>query len=223
MAPDGRRDLNRYRSEARAFANLKKYGLCDQGIVPKVYGFVECLDPKNFERELRHFLGDKHFPSAILLEYLPGAFSMNYSKYSEERMSIATKAIQQIHEVALILHLDTYTRNILIVPGPPERVMWIDFDIAVSFKDRSELTAKDHERMDNEVQKVKGLGELLVCTPSSVSLCLLTVYRQKTISSGGPKTHKAFERERVGRGVRVNKDDMVSGKWDYLALSSPAF
>ena len=191
--------------------NLKKFGLCDRGIVPKVYGFIECLDPKNFEPELHHFLRDKHLPNAILLEYLPGASSMNYLKYSEERMKIAIKGIQQIHELALVEHIDTYSRNILIVPGPPERVLWTDFDIAVSFKDRLELTAEDKERMDLEFEIVKDLGELLVCTPLSclAFLWLLIISRQKTISSGGPKTHEAFEKVSIGRGARVNKVDGV--------------
>ncbi|KAF7503158.1 hypothetical protein GJ744_004262 [Endocarpon pusillum] len=161
MADDGRRDLDRYRSEARAYVNLKKSGLCDRGIVPKLYGFIESLDPKSFERELHSFLRDKHFPNAILLEYLPGASSMNYSKYSEGRMNIAIESIQQIHELAFVQHLDTYTKNILLVPGPPERVLWTDFDITVSFKDRSELTAEDKESMDFELEIVKSLGELL--------------------------------------------------------------
>lgn len=56
---------------------------------------------------------------------------MNYLKYSEERMKIAVKGIRQIHELALVDHVDTYSRNILIVPGPPERVLWADVDIAV--------------------------------------------------------------------------------------------
>ena len=163
MADDGRRDLNRYRSEARAYVNLKKSGLCDRGIVPKVYGFVECLDPTDFEPELHHFLRDKHLPNAILLEYLPGASSMNYLKYSKERMETAIKGIQRIHELALVEHVDTYPKNILIVPGPPERVLWSDFDIAISFKDQSALTAGDKERMDLESQIVKDLAELLVC------------------------------------------------------------
>jgi hypothetical protein len=178
MADDGRRDLNRYRSEARAYINLKKSGLCDRGIVPKVYRFIERLDPKNFEPELHHFLRDKHLPNAILLEYPTGASSMNYLKYPEERMKIAIKGIRQIHELALVEHVDTYSRNILIVPGTPERVLWTDFDIAVTFKDRSELTAEDNERMDLEFEIVKDLSELLVCTllSCSVFLWLLIIY-----------------------------------------------
>lgn len=168
MADDGRRDFDRYRSEARAYVNLKKSGLCDRGIVPKLYGLVESLDPKIFERELRSFLRDKHFPNAILLEYLPDASSMNYLNYSEERMNIAIEGMQQIHELASVQHRDTHARNILLVPGPPERVLWTDFDIAVSFKDQSELTAKDEERMDLELDIVKGLFELLVCSPTSL-------------------------------------------------------
>ena len=163
MANDGRRDLSRYRSEARAYVNLKKSGLCDQGIVPKVYGFIECLDPNMFERDLHPFLEDKYWPNAILIEYVPGVSSINYLTYSKERMKIAIEGIRQIHEHALVEHVDTYTRNILIAPGPPERVLWADFDIAVSFKNRSVLTAKDKEYMDEELAIVKDLGDMMVC------------------------------------------------------------
>ncbi len=85
-------------------------------------------------------------------------------------MNNAIESIQQIHELALVQHLDTYTENILLVPGPPERVLWTDFDIAVSFRDQSELTAKDKERMDFELEIVKSLGELLVWHPYCSSM-----------------------------------------------------
>jgi hypothetical protein len=215
MADDGRRDLSRYRSEARACVNLRKHGLCDRGIVAKVYGFIECLDPRIFEPEqLHHFLRDKYLPNAILLEYLPDLFSINYSNYSEKRMNIAIRGMQQIHEVALVEYLDTYTKHILIVPGPPERVMWIDFDIAVSFKDRSKLNAKDKQRMDEELEIVKDLGKLLVCPPLSCSvfLWLLIKSRQKTMRSGDPKTHKAFERIYICRVARVNQADGMASR-----------
>lgn len=161
LADDGRRDLDRYRCEARAYVNLKKSGLCDRGIVPKVYGFIECLDPHMFEDELHNFQCDQHYPNAILLEYLPGVSSMDYLKYSKERMNIAIEGIRQIHELAFVEHMDTYTKNILIAPGPPERVLWADFDIAASFKDESVLTTQDKANMDLELEVVKSLGDLL--------------------------------------------------------------
>ncbi len=77
----------------------------------------------------------------ILLEYLPGASPINCLNYSKDGMDIAIQGIKQIHELALVEHLDPDPNNILIVPGPPERVVWADFDIAISFKNPSQLTA----------------------------------------------------------------------------------
>lgn len=54
---------------------------------------------------------------------------MNYSK---ERHSKAMEALAQVHS-ALVVHNDIYPKNILIVPGSPERVVLIDFDVAKTF------------------------------------------------------------------------------------------
>jgi serine/threonine protein kinase len=48
------------------------------------------------------------------------------------RHSTAIEALAQVHN-ALVVHNDIYPRNILIVPGNPERVILIDFDIAITF------------------------------------------------------------------------------------------
>jgi predicted Ser/Thr protein kinase len=147
---------------SRAYVNLKKAGLCDRGIVPKVHGFIECLDPATFGYKLHSYTEDKNFPNAILFEYLPEAASINYLSYTEERMKIALEGMRQICDLALVQHREIYTKHILIVPGPPERVVWIDFDIASSFKDQSVLTAQIKEWLDFEIELAKDLGQMMV-------------------------------------------------------------
>lgn len=166
MADDGIRDLDRYRNEARAYTNLKKSGLCGRGIVPKVYGLIECLDPNLFLPTLRHFLKDAYWPNAILLEYLPDVRPINFSLYSKERERIIMEGIRQIHELALTQHGDIYTKNIFFVPGSPERIMWADFDVAVSYKDPSSVTHEGQRRLDMELESAQGLLELVVCIPA---------------------------------------------------------
>ncbi|KAJ5577703.1 uncharacterized protein N7459_006667 [Penicillium hispanicum] len=112
--------------------NLHAFGVCDSGLVPKYYGSVERLDPSCHQPWLNDFLKDKFHPSAIVLEYLADPEPLNCVNYSKERHSKAMKALAQVHG-ALVVHNDIYPRNILIVPGDPERVVLIDFDVAKTF------------------------------------------------------------------------------------------
>ncbi|EQL34060.1 hypothetical protein BDBG_00411 [Blastomyces gilchristii SLH14081] len=57
---------------------------------------------------------------AILIEYLPNPLPMNSNTYSKKCFEKVNIGIQQIH-LALILHNDPYSKNVLIVPGDPER------------------------------------------------------------------------------------------------------
>ncbi|KAK2746656.1 hypothetical protein FQN57_003000 [Myotisia sp. PD_48] len=59
--------------------------------------------------------------------------------YSAEEVN----GIQHIRS-ALIEHNDPYPKNVLIVLGSVERVMWIDFDVAITYPDRTYI--KDRER-----------------------------------------------------------------------------
>ncbi|KAE8330925.1 hypothetical protein BDV39DRAFT_201520 [Aspergillus sergii] len=135
-ADDGVRDLNRARCEIRAYCNLKRFGICDGGYVPKFYGYMLTVNPANWAPQLEAFQHDRSLPSAILNEYLPQPLVMNSVTYSKKRMQKAAIGIQQIH-LALIEHNDPYPKNILIVPGDPERVVWIDFDFAVVYPDNT--------------------------------------------------------------------------------------
>ncbi|KAE8153530.1 hypothetical protein BDV25DRAFT_127189 [Aspergillus avenaceus] len=148
-ADDGFRDLNRARCEIRAYCRLKQSGVCDRGYVPQFYGYNLSLDLEGFPPILDSFRRDSAPPNVILMEYLPNPLLMNCITYSKERMAKAVESIQQIHS-ALILHNDTYPKNIVIVPGEPERVMWIDFDIAITFPDHSRrIRDKDFHQIPN--------------------------------------------------------------------------
>ncbi|KAJ5964875.1 uncharacterized protein N7479_004751 [Penicillium vulpinum] len=126
------RDLNRFRNEAKAYNNLHSFDVCDSGLVPKYYGSIDRIDPSCHKPWLDSFLNDKFHPSAILLEYLAGSEPLNCVNYSKERLSKAMESLVQVHE-ALIVHNDLYPENILIVPGTPERVVVMDFDVAETF------------------------------------------------------------------------------------------
>ncbi|KAJ5104879.1 hypothetical protein NUU61_002226 [Penicillium alfredii] len=126
------RDLNRFRNEVNAYKNLDAFGVCDSGLVPKYYGSIDRLNPSSYEPWLNGFVDDKFHPNAILLEYLPDPEPLNCVNYSKERHSKAMEALAQVHN-ALVVHNDIYPKNILIVPGCPERVVLIDFDVAKTF------------------------------------------------------------------------------------------
>lgn len=68
---------------------------------------------------------------------------------------------KEIHNT-LIHHRNIYPENILIVHGDPERVLWIDFDVAVTFPSK-ELMGHDDEKYSHyEVELVASIGEHLV-------------------------------------------------------------
>ncbi|EFR03068.1 serine/threonine protein kinase [Nannizzia gypsea CBS 118893] len=159
-ADDGIRDLDRARCEIRAYCRLKRSGVCDGGYVPQFYGYTLSLNPNSFAPHLDGFRRDTGLPSAVLMEYLPNPLLMNSVTYSKERMAAAVKGIQQIHS-ALVDHNDSYPKNIMIVPGSPERVIWIDFDIAITYPDESYLTDWGRHRIEFETACVESYGVAL--------------------------------------------------------------
>jgi hypothetical protein len=160
-ADDGVRDLNRARCEIRAYCNLKRFGICDRGYVPQFYGYTLLLNPAAFAPHLDACQRDIGLPSAILIEYLPNPLLMNCVTYSEERMARSVDGIKQIHS-ALIEHNDPYPKNIVIVPGDPERVMWIDFDVAITYPDISYIGDKQRGWIEIETGCVEDVGKKLV-------------------------------------------------------------
>lgn len=119
------------------------------------------LNPTSFAPHLDAFQRDDGLPSAILIEYLPSPLMMNCVTYSKERMNKAIIGIQQIHS-ALVEHNDTYPKNILIIPGDPERVVWIDFDVAITYPSNTYIGDRERGWIKEETECVKGFGVKLV-------------------------------------------------------------
>ena len=122
---------------------------------------MEELDPKNFLPHLAAFQDDKNLPCAIILEYIPGMRDFDTITYTPERWEKAVDGLKMIHEAA-ILHADLYPKNAMITPENPERVLWIDFDRAESYK-LGHLTQKQKEWMNFELECAVDLGNCLVC------------------------------------------------------------
>ncbi|EER38046.1 conserved hypothetical protein [Histoplasma capsulatum var. duboisii H88] len=159
-ADDGVRDLNRARCEIRAYCSLKRSGICDAGYVPQFYGYAVSLNLDVISPHLDAFQHDTGLPSAILIEYLPHPLPLNCVTYNEERMAKAVHGIEQIHS-ALVEHNDAYPKNILIVPGDPERVMWIDFDVAITYPDSTHIREKERGWIEFETSCVESFGRML--------------------------------------------------------------
>ncbi|KAB8204238.1 Lipopolysaccharide kinase Kdo/WaaP family protein [Aspergillus parasiticus SU-1] len=151
------RDLNRFRCESNAYRKLLTSGVCERRIVPKFHGVINGLEPASFHPALQHFAHDKLKPKAILLEYLPNAESLNCVNYSDTLYSQATEGIKEIHKAG-VHHQDIYPRNILLVRGNPDRLVWTDFDVATTFTD---LGPEEQAGCEHEIALVKGLGDLL--------------------------------------------------------------
>ncbi|KAL4742448.1 hypothetical protein BDV11DRAFT_211459 [Aspergillus similis] len=149
------RDLNRFRCELNAYRNLLARGVCQKGFVPFFYGHIDQLDPSALNPPLEHFLRDKNRPSAIILEYLANAESLNCVNYSEDRYSDAVDGIKAIH-AGFVLHQDIYPKNFLVTP---DRMVWTDFDVATTF---SEMGTLEKEQCRYETELVVDFGELLV-------------------------------------------------------------
>lgn len=108
-------------------------------------------------------MNDIHAPNAILLEYLEDTEELNCVNYSGDRLQAAIVELRGIHS-ALIHHRDVYPKNSLIVRGPPERVVWIDFDVAMTFDSTKPMGYQADEHCNFEIELVKSFGRLLVCS-----------------------------------------------------------
>ncbi|KAJ5801562.1 uncharacterized protein N7518_003630 [Penicillium psychrosexuale] len=153
---DGR-DLNRFRCELNAYQKLLTSNACEHNFVPKFYGYIDRVDPAAFHPFFQDFAHDKLNPSAILLEYLPNAEKLNCVNYSDALYPQAIEGLKEIHRAG-VQHRDIYPRNMLLVRGNPDRMVWIDFDVATTFTD---FGPEQLANCEHEVKLVEGLGELL--------------------------------------------------------------
>ncbi|KAJ5692959.1 kinase-like domain-containing protein [Penicillium macrosclerotiorum] len=134
------RDLNRFCSESNAYKKIFTSGGSD------------CFHPA-----FQHFAQDKLKPRAVLLEYLPKAESLNCVKYSDALYPRAIEGMEEIHSTRAH-HQDIYSPNLLLIHGNPDRLVWIDFDVAITY---TNLKPEQKARRDYEIALVKGLGDAL--------------------------------------------------------------
>lgn len=154
------RDLNRFRCELNAYHHLYEFGVCDRGIVPAFYGYIDRIDPSAFHPPLEIFVNDKFQPRATLLDYLPHAEKLDCSNHSQDLVRYAVNGKREIHS-AFVHHRDIYPKNMLVVSG--DRIVWIDFDVATTF---SSVGPLEKAYCEYEIKLVERFGTLLVCLAS---------------------------------------------------------
>lgn len=76
-------------------------------------------------------------------------------------MAKAVDGIKQVH-LALVEHNNPYPKNIVIVPGGLERVMWIDFDVAITYPNSSYIGDRELGWIEFETGCVEDFGVMLV-------------------------------------------------------------
>ncbi|OGM49942.1 hypothetical protein ABOM_001613 [Aspergillus bombycis] len=125
------RDLNRFRCESKAYEKLLTSGVCERGFVPKFYGYINQIDPAAFHPTFQHF--------------------------AQDQLNRAIEGMKEIHSAG-VHHRDIYPKNLLLVHGNTDRLVWIDFDVAMTF---TNFGPEQKARCDYEIALVKGLGDAL--------------------------------------------------------------
>ncbi|OKL57838.1 hypothetical protein UA08_07191 [Talaromyces atroroseus] len=157
MCHESERQTGIHNCEVRAYRRLMQNGLGHQGIVPRYYREIQHLDVKDYQPHLRRFLDEERPPSAIFLEYIPNMMTILPERYTKERIESMIHGIQQIHK-ALVLHFDSYPRNIMVFEDDPGRVIWIDFDRAQTY-DADTITERNRRWIQEEEEDVHVFGE----------------------------------------------------------------
>lgn len=113
-------------AECRAYAYLMHYGLCNDGLVPRCYGFADFPDwnpgkcashlMPNQPDHWAFFRNDVRSPMALFLEYFPNMKHVGFYNLTVGVANAALSILTRIHE-AQILHYDFVPRNILVSPG----------------------------------------------------------------------------------------------------------
>ena len=146
-----------------AYRNLHLFETCEQGVVSYYYDYIDWLDPARFQPHLNHFMNDVHDSKTILLEYLQNTEELNCVNYSDDCLQAMIVGLRRIHSTS-VYHCDIYSKNILIMRGHPDRVVWIDFDVAVTFNPGKSMGYQIKEYCKLEIRLVKSFGDLLVCS-----------------------------------------------------------
>lgn len=151
----------------------------------RFYGYINRMDPAALHPAFQHLSQDKLKPRAILPEYLPNAESINCINYTDALYPQAIEGMKEIHRAG-VYRKDIYPRNILLVRRDPDRLVWIDFDVATTFTD---FGPEELARCDYEIALAKGFGDALVRTPllpMSEAVSVLTDKCREMIGCGTP-------------------------------------
>src|SRR5271154_5509458 len=178
-SPD--RDVNIFRCERDAYRRLKAKGFCKRGVIPDFYGVIEWIEPREWGPHLDMFLDDSWSPSAVLIEYVAEMHQMDPSTFSKSRLASLRAILGEFHE-AKVFHSDADPRNIMVVSGKPDRVLWIDFDSAQTLPENKPLTPMQQEWVEMEILRMDYFVKGLVCSRWILTDIILTVHpRPKTI------------------------------------------
>ncbi|OQE20922.1 hypothetical protein PENFLA_c015G08372 [Penicillium flavigenum] len=149
-------DLNRFRRESNAYEKLLISGVCERGFVPKFYGYID-LDPAEFHPFFKLFTHGKFKAERTIARIPPKCREFELRELLGSPLYQAIEAMKEIHKAG-VHHRDTYPRNLLLIRGNPDRLVWTDFDVATTFTDTG---PKDLARSDYEIELVKGFGPAL--------------------------------------------------------------
>src|SRR5882762_10999607 len=100
------------------------YGLCNDGLVPRCYGFADfpdwnpsrCPPHPNQPDHWAFFRNNVRSPMALFLEYFPNMKHVGFYNFTVGVANAALSILTRIHE-AQILHYDFVPWNILVSPG----------------------------------------------------------------------------------------------------------
>ena len=122
--------VDRFEQELDGYAHLQHYGICDKGIVPRCYGWLN-LSSQHIQQILAlPGISDdtrlmKRVKEPVVLEYFPNAAQLTIDNVTEKLADIALRSLYEIHS-AYVMHGDPYGRNILVLSD--DRVVWVDFN-----------------------------------------------------------------------------------------------
>ncbi|KIM79890.1 hypothetical protein PILCRDRAFT_823071, partial [Piloderma croceum F 1598] len=130
-------------TERQAYANLIHYNLCNNGLVPQCYGFINfpnwnpviSCPPNpmpNQPNPWKFFCDDVKSPMALFLEYFPDMKHLSFYNLTADVANAALSVLTCIHKVH-ILHYDFFSQNILV--SPSGRVVVVDFGDVVIHPD----------------------------------------------------------------------------------------
>ncbi|PYH83245.1 hypothetical protein BO82DRAFT_352970 [Aspergillus uvarum CBS 121591] len=141
--------------EVTSYERLKAKGLCARGVIPDYYGYLT-LTGLTLWPDLHMFTDDELPPKAILIEYVPGMKQLELINYTKSRAETLRNVLFEIN-AAMILHGDIAPRNMMVCSGDTDRVLWIDFDLAMVFPENKPLTERQKEWFEDEAALINEL------------------------------------------------------------------